>query len=60
MEGVTFTETERLTLDRANILPALRITNGKMSGKDGAAGLLGIKPTTSASRMKSPGVEKSK
>jgi len=59
-EGVTFTEIERLARDRANILTALRITNGKMSGEDGAADLLGIKPTTLASRMKSLGVEKPK
>jgi len=59
-ENVTFTETERLARDRANILTALRLTNGKMSGEDGAAELLGIKPTTLASRMKSLGVEKPK
>ena len=59
-EGIPFTETERLARDRANILTALRLTNGKMSGEDGAAELLGIKPTTLASRMKSLGVEKSK
>ncbi|MEN8207574.1 MAG: sigma 54-interacting transcriptional regulator [Pseudomonadota bacterium] len=59
-EGVTFTETERLARDRANILTALRITNGKMSGEDGAAEMLGIKPTTLASRMKALGVEKPK
>jgi len=55
-----FTETERLARDRENILAALRLTNGKMSGKDGAAELLGIKPTTLASRMKALGVEKPK
>ncbi|TCK17685.1 PAS domain S-box-containing protein [Thiogranum longum] len=59
-EDVTFPETERLARDRANILTALRITNGKISSKDGAAELLGIKPTTLASRMKSLGVEKPK
>ena len=59
-ENVTFTETERLARDRANILTALRLTNGKMSGEDGAAELLGIKPTTLASRIKALGVEKPK
>jgi PAS domain S-box-containing protein len=59
-ENATFTETERLARDRANILTALRLTNGKMSGEDGAAELLGIKPTTLASRMKALGVEKPK
>jgi PAS domain S-box-containing protein len=59
-ETAPFTETERLARDRANILTALRLTNGKVSGDDGAAELLGIKPTTLASRMKSLGVEKPK
>ena len=55
---VPFTEAERLARDRANILTALRLTNGKISGANGAAELLGIKPTTLASRMKALGVEK--
>jgi PAS domain S-box-containing protein len=55
---VPFTEAERLARDRANILTALRLSNGKISGANGAAELLGIKPTTLASRMKSLGVEK--
>jgi len=55
---IPFTETVRLACDRENILAALRRTNGKMSGEDGAAELLGIKPTTLASRMKALGVEK--
>ncbi|MEA2080707.1 MAG: sigma 54-interacting transcriptional regulator [Pseudomonadota bacterium] len=59
-EGAPFTETERLARDRTNILTALRLTKGKMSGEDGAAELLGIKPTTLASRMKALGVEKPK
>ena len=59
-ETTSFTETERLARDRINILAALRMTNGKISGEDGAAGLLGIKPTTLASRMKALGVGKSK
>ena len=53
-----YDETERLARDRANILVALRVTNGKISGDGGAAALLGIKPTTLASRMKALGVEK--
>ena len=57
-DNLPLTETERLARDRANILDALRITHGKMSGEDGAAALLGIKPTTLASRMKALGVEK--
>ncbi len=59
-ETLPFTETERLARDRANMLKALHLANGKISGEDGAAGLLGIKPTTFASRMKALGVEKQK
>jgi len=59
-ETMPFTESERLARDRANIITALRHTNGKISGEDGAAELLGIKPTTLASRMKALGVEKTK
>ena len=55
-----YTEEERLERDRINILAALKVTNGKISGKEGAAELLGIKPTTLASRMNSLGIEKSR
>jgi PAS domain S-box-containing protein len=59
-ETTPFTESERLARDRENIIAALRLTNGKISGEDGAAELLGIKPTTLASRMKSLSIEKPK
>lgn len=51
-----YNEAERLSRDRANIIAALKITGGRVSGEDGAASLLGIKPTTLTSRMKSLGV----
>ncbi|MCP4877833.1 MAG: AAA family ATPase, partial [Gammaproteobacteria bacterium] len=54
-----FNEQERLARDRINIMAALKMTGGKVSGKEGAAELLGIKPTTLASRMASLGIEKS-
>ena len=54
-----YTEQERLQRDRINIRAALKVTNGKISGKQGAAELLGIKPTTLVSRMNSLGIEKS-
>jgi transcriptional regulator with GAF, ATPase, and Fis domain len=57
-ESLPFTEQQRLQRDRINILAALKIANGKISGKDGAAELLEIKPTTLVSRMKSLGIEK--
>ncbi len=46
-----FDEQERLARDRSNIIAALEVTGGKVSGKQGAAELLGIKPTTLKSRM---------
>ena len=39
-------------LETANIRRALDVSDGKVSGKDGAARLLGIPPTTLFSRMK--------
>ena len=57
-ESIPFTETERLARDRANILAALTLANNKISGEGGAAVLLGIKPTTLASRMKSLNIKK--
>lgn len=53
-----YTEAQRLVRDKANIEAALRQTNGKISGKDGAAELLGMKSTTLASRMKKLGIQK--
>lgn len=44
--------------ERENILAALKRTKWKISGEGGAAELLGIKPTTLASRMKRMGVER--
>jgi len=43
-------------LEADNIRRALREVNGKIYGSDGAAALLGLKPTTLASRMKSLGI----
>ena len=45
-------------LEKENILAALRQTNWKISGDGGAAELLGTKPTTLASRIKSLGIHK--
>jgi transcriptional regulator with GAF, ATPase, and Fis domain len=55
-----YTETQRRARDRTNILAALRLSNGKISGEGGAAQLLGIKSTTLASRIKSLGLGKQK
>lgn len=57
-DDLPFNETERLQRDRQNLLLALELTNNKISGTDGAASLLGIKPTTLASRMKTLGIDR--
>ncbi|MGD2117536.1 MAG: sigma 54-interacting transcriptional regulator [Chromatiales bacterium] len=54
------TETQRVQRDREVILKALQSCNGKVFGAGGAAELLGVKPTTLASRMKKLGIEKPK
>ena len=47
------TERELRARERANLVAALRITGGRVSGTAGAAELLGIKPSTLTSRIKS-------
>ena len=51
------TVTELHDLEVRNIQAALRRSSGKVYGDDGAAALLGIKPTTLTSRMKAYGIE---
>ena len=46
------TDAEMQYRERENLLAALRQTKWKISGEGGAAELLGLKPTTLASRMK--------
>lgn len=46
------TESDIRNRDRRNLIFALEKCNGKVFGKDGAAELLGVKPTTMASRIK--------
>jgi PAS domain S-box-containing protein len=49
-------EDTRRDRDRSNILSALEACGGKIFGHGGAAELLGIKPTTLVSRIKSLGI----
>ena len=51
-EGVVMTEQERRLSERENIINALRQTGGKVSGSNGAAALLGIKPPSLYSRLR--------
>jgi DNA-binding NtrC family response regulator len=54
------TITEIKEMESANIERALRRCNGQVYGKDGAAALLGMKPTTLWSRLRSLGISTEK
>jgi len=49
---IVMTEKELVALQKENLLAALQITNWRVSGPDGAAQLLGLKPSTFTDRMK--------
>lgn len=55
-ESITESDCEALRYQA--IINALQRTRGKLYGEDGAAHLLGIKPTTLASRMKKLGIDR--
>ncbi|MDT0557404.1 sigma 54-interacting transcriptional regulator [Ichthyenterobacterium sp. W332] len=52
------TTKQLVQLEKDNILKALRLTHWKISGKNGAAELLKMKPTTLASRIKALAIER--
>jgi DNA-binding NtrC family response regulator len=52
------TDEEMRRFERDNIVAALARTGGKVSGPGGAAELLGLKPTTLASRMSAMGIRR--
>jgi PAS domain S-box-containing protein len=52
------TEKELIALQKENMQAALGLSDGKVSGPDGAAQLLGLKPSTFTDRMKKFGVSK--
>lgn len=54
--GRPATEAERRARDRAEIVAALSLAGGRVSGPGGAAELLGLRPTTLASRIKAHGI----
>jgi len=56
--GQVLTEKQMRELHKQNILAALRQTGWRVSGENGAAGLLGIRPTTLADRIKSMGLRR--
>ena len=58
-DGTDFvTDAEMREREKANLIAALRYANWRVWGPDGAAGLLGIKPSTLTYRMKVLGVTK--
>jgi transcriptional regulator with GAF, ATPase, and Fis domain len=46
--------------ERDNLIAGLKETNWRISGPDGAAALLGLKPTTLASKMKAMKIQQSR
>jgi transcriptional regulator with GAF, ATPase, and Fis domain len=52
------TDAEMRERQRQNLLAALRMAEWRISGRGGAAELLGIRPTTLTDRMRSLGIEK--
>ncbi len=57
-KGAFLTEAQMREQQRRNLIAALEAARWRISGKGGAAELLGIKPTTLADRMRSLGVER--
>lgn len=55
-KNAILTESEIIASEKENILSALKRTGGKVAGRDGAAELLGLKPTTLYSRLKRYGI----
>lgn len=51
------TDEEMKEIEKKNLEEALKKCNGHVSGKNGAARLLGVKPTTLRSRLKSLGIK---
>ena len=54
---ILLTEAELRSLERDNLLATLQTAKWKIRGRDGAAELLGVKPTTLYSRMQKMGIK---
>ncbi|HLK80685.1 MAG TPA: sigma 54-interacting transcriptional regulator [Xanthobacteraceae bacterium] len=57
-DAAVFTRDELKRQERETIISALKQTNGKVSGPGGAAELLGMKPSTLASRVSALGINR--
>ena len=52
------TESQWKKLERENLLKVLKYAGGKVSGRGGAAELLGVNPNTLASRLRALGISR--
>jgi len=57
-DGTVLTESEIRAIEKANLVAALRRAGGRVWGPEGAAAILGIKPSTMTYRMKRFGIQK--
>jgi DNA-binding NtrC family response regulator len=57
-DDTVLTEKELKALQKKNLLNALKQTNWRVSGKTGAAELLGIRPTTLNDRLRAFGIKR--
>ena len=57
-EANVLTENQMRSLQKQNFIAALKQSNWRVSGKGGAAELLGVRPTTLTDRIKSLGIRK--
>lgn len=57
-DGEILTETEMREFQKKNLLEALKQTKWRVSGPNGAAELLGVRPTTLADRIRTLGLRK--
>ncbi len=58
LEQGILTEDDMRELQRRNLVRALQMADWRVSGKGGAAELLGVKPTTLADRIRTIGIER--
>jgi transcriptional regulator with GAF, ATPase, and Fis domain len=58
VEDKILTDEQMRELQKRNMIAALKAANWKVSGNDGAAALLGVRPTTLYDRMKIMGIKK--
>ncbi len=57
-ETHVMSEEEFVAMQKENMLAALRLSDGRVSGAEGAAQMVGLKPSTFSDRMKKFGIDK--